>query len=201
MIEECRKRIVRGRWAEDLARHSCQGMIGPRNTVSNLAYGVLGIWTAWRYQDGASAVFAVAMVLLMTGSALYHATKTLPANRMDWLGMMAVLGVLVAHGLAPHASIVGGLMLAAGGLAGYLYMSQKKLYFDDVVAGLFVVASIGPAWRGQWELLGWSWLVFALAYGAWQLDKRGSKWVGLWGHAMWHCGTGIGFGLLFQAQR
>jgi hypothetical protein len=201
MIESCERRIARGGWAEDLTRQSCQGMIGPRNTLSNLAYAVVGIWTAWRYQDSASAAFAVAMCLLATGSALYHAQKTLPANRMDWLGMMAVLGVLLAHGWAPHAPAIGWLMLAGGGLAGYTYLSQRQLYFDDAVAAYFVVSSIGPAWRGQWLVLGISWLVFAVAYGVWQLDKRRSRWVGVWGHAIWHVLTAVGFGLLFQAQR
>jgi len=41
--------------------------------------------------------------------------------------------------------------------------------------------------------------LFAVAYGCWQLDKRG-RVLGLWGHAMWHTGTAVAIGVLYLAR-
>lgn len=202
----------RGGWWEALALRRLQPPFEPRNTWSNLAYAIVGVGAAWWYGLGESAVFAVAMVMLATGSALYHATKTLPANRADWMGMMAVGGVLVPHGWLPVGTLHAWVMLLVGGGMGlwYTYQSRtgpdgkpRRLHFDHVVAGMVALASVYPMIHGQWRLTLGAWGLFGLAYLCWQGDRR--RWSplrvwGMWGHAAWHVLTAVAFGVLYHAQ-
>lgn len=180
---------------------NCRGMIGPRNTISNLAYAVVGTYLAWKYQDSASAALGVALWVLATGSALYHAQKTLRANRLDWVGMYMVAGALVAHGLVPRLPGVSWAMLAVGGAWVAYYGHQRWMSADWHIALAMVLGSIRPALSGHLGVVGWAWLAFAVAYGAWHLDKAHSRWVGKYGHAAWHVLTAVAIGLCFIAQQ
>lgn len=202
----------RGGWSEAILLMRLTPPFEPRNTVSNLAYALVGIGAAWWYGSDEAAVFAVACCLLATGSALYHATKTIPANRTDWMGMMGVTGALVPHGWIPTGGLAGWGMLAAGLVAGgwYTYQSRtgpdgkpRRLHFDRLVAVTVLLASVYPLANGQlWGTLG-AWGVFGLAFGCWQADKRRWRPValwGYWGHASWHVLTAVAFGMLFHVQ-
>lgn len=200
MRETPERRRARGGWYEDLTLGRISPPFGPRNTVSNLAYAIVGVLVAATESTDAAAVFAVAMIILATGSALYHAEKTLEANRLDWLGMFAVFGAMVPHGWLPNWPGVPWLMLGVAMLLGWLYLRQRRLYFDWAMGVLLVLSSIRPVWTGAWAGVAVAWAVFAVSYGLWRLDKAGSRWVGLWGHAAWHVGSAVALGLLFSAQ-
>ena len=202
MSEPQSQLIARGGWAEDRLLNRLKPPYGPRNTVSNLAYILVGTGLAWAYQDSSSAALAVSLWVLGTGSALYHALKDRIANRMDWTGMLMVFGSLAAHGFAPASPAMPWVMLGVSVLAALYYRAQGWISRDWWMVVLGLVASAPVIVRAGWSVpLGLAWLAFAAAYGAWQLDKRGSKLVGLWGHALWHCATAIGIGLVYIAQR
>lgn len=202
MTEPRDRLIARGGWAEDRLLNREGPPYGPLNSYSNVAYAIAGSVVAAVDGTAPAAALAVAMWLLATGSALYHGYKTLEANRLDWLGMFAVFGALVAHGYVPSASwlmLLGSVLL--GGV--YLYVTRKtgQVSFDLAMAVLLVAGSLPPAIHGTWGWLGASWGAFAVGYGLWQLDRRGSTIVGRYGHAGWHIFTALALGLLFFAQR
>lgn len=196
--ESCERLRARGGWAEDAIRSRCAFPIGPANTYSNLAYAIVGTWLAWWYQDGAAAALAVALWLLAAGSALYHGYKTVHANRLDWLGMMSVLGALVAHGWLGAYPWASWAMLGLGALAGGGYLAQRRLHFDAVFAVGMLLAAL-PAYASPWTYAALG--LFALAYGCHWLDRRRSPLVGVYGHAAWHGLTALAAGVLFAAQR
>ncbi len=193
----------RGGWAEDAALARSGPPYGPLNTYSNLAYAVVGGLLAWLDQGASGAAMAVAMILLATGSALYHSTKLLSANRIDWIGMYAVMGAATAHAWLPNVPAVGFLMLGAGAALSYWYGKKLKwISADWHMAALMVLSTIPIYWRNDHRsLLLASWLVFAVAYACWHLDRRKSRLVGLYGHACWHLLTALAIGLLYWAGR
>lgn len=174
----------RGGWWEDKLLKRTSPPFGPWNTYSNLTYALVGAIVAWGRPD--HAPFAVAMWLLATGSALYHSEKTIHANKLDWLGMFAVFGAVVAHAYG----FPDWVALALGGLLGYGYLASKRLHADAVIGTLLVVAALGPRTQHERLALG----VFALSYLVSILDKQGLT--GRWGHGLWHCSSGIALGLL-----
>lgn len=115
----------------------------------------------------------------------------------------AVTGALTAHAFLPRSPVVPWVMCAVGGLLGWLYATEWRwLSRDWHMAALMVVGSLPPLVRGDHlPLLGAGWLAFGVGYACWQLDRRKSRWVGLWGHAVWHVATAVAIGLLFWAQR
>lgn len=194
----------RGGWAEDAVAPDGRFPVGWRNTYSNLAYAVVGVVLAVADQGAAGAAMAVAMIGLATGSGLYHAYKTIHANRLDWaIGMYPVMGAATAHAWLPHLPMVGFLMLGAGAALSYWYGKKLKwISADWHMAALMVLTTIPIVWRNEHrDLLGLAWVVFAVAYACWHLDKRKSKLVGLWGHFWWHILTALAIGLLYWAGR
>lgn len=192
---------MRGGWAEDAHARTCRGMIGPRNTVSNVAYAAVGTWLAWRFQDSSAAAFAVALWVLATGSALYHAQKTLLANRLDWVGMYAVCGATIAHGLLPDVPWVSWAVLVGAGAGIAFYGAQHWMQADWHILMAMVIGSIGPLARGMMLSVAVAWGIFAIGYAAWHLDKAHHPLVGKWGHALWHVATALAIGQMYLAQR
>lgn len=186
---------ARGGWAEDALERRDQPPFGPRNTWSNLAYAVVALVLVWLVPTGAMAMLAVGLLTLATGSALYHAYKTINANRLDWLGMMATLGGLAGYALTPWAA-PGVLVVALGASLAYAKTWQDR---DTWLVVLGLVGAAGGLPRHHLAWVGLGLLCLGLAYGAWQLDQRHSWWVGVWGHAAWHVGTALGIGALAWA--
>lgn len=198
---ESRERLIaRGGWAEDRILDRSGPPYGPVNTWSNAAYAIVGVYVAWRYQDDASAALAVALWVLATGSALYHAYKTVWANRMDWVGMYGVFGAIAAHGWLAAWPWASWVMLAAGAGVVAVYRAQHWVSADLAMVALGIVGSIPVVWSGDRRLLAISWGLFALAYGVWHLDKARVRFIGRWGHAIWHVVAAIAIGVLFAAQ-
>lgn len=197
----CQRKIARGGWAEDAYRNSCSGMIGPRNTLSNLAYPVVGIVMVLLMDSSASRVFALSMLLLGLGSAWYHWTKTLKANRADWFGMLSVFWALSLHGLNPAGTDIWiSMLVGCTAMAAVCVYALKQVGANRLIAWLLVISGLPATFTGDWRLVVVSLAAFALSFALWHADKRKLWVVGLWGHALWHVGTALAFGLMYLAQ-
>jgi len=194
--DSCAKLQARGGWAEDAALHRCSFPIGPRNVISNLAYLAVGANLAER---GFWAM-GIAMTVLALGSGIYHGWKTLWANKLDWVGMYMVFGCLVVHAIVPASTAAPWLMLAFGAAVALYYSYELNGIDLNAQMGLFLFLSLLPALWGPTPHVPMAcagFATFLVAYGVWQLDVAHSKWVGLWGHAIWHVLTAIAIGLVF----
>ena len=199
--ESCERLIALGGWAEAAILRRCTVPIEPRNTWSNLAYVAVAVALLIRGPWLEMIPLAGGLVMLGVGSALYHATKQVWAQRLDNSGMYAVFAVLVVGGVIPEVPEVAVPLSAVGAaLLAWRWAHKVKVPLDDMMGFMLAIAALRPlavhqSWLA-WVSLG----VFAVGYVAWQLDKRRSKLVGVWGHAVWHFGTGIAIGLLALAQ-
>jgi hypothetical protein len=198
-VTSCRALRARGGWAEDAALRRCTFPIGPRNTYSNVAYLLAGIWVVVTQPDTVRWVMGPALAVLALGSALYHGTKRVWANNLDWVGMYACLSVLVVHGVfRDNEGVALGALSLSTTMA--LLWPYQPTHFDWHMGLLFVAALIPAYLIGHPMLALYALLAFAVSYLAWQADKRRWKVVGLWGHAIWHVGTAVALALLFAAQ-
>lgn len=198
MTSVCRELRARGGWAEDAAGYGCAIPIAWRNTVSNAAYALAGLWVVLTQSGAVRWVMGAALLTLAIGSALYHATKQIWANNLDWLGMGASMMVLVVHGAFPEAE---GLALGAfsvGSVAALLI--AQHMHFDEVMGALFVAAIVPAYLYGDKTLATASVVLFLLAMAFWQMDRKHWKIVGLYGHSAWHCLTSAAMAVLFAAQ-
>jgi hypothetical protein len=66
----------------------------PQNTLSNLAYILVGLIVAIRSSQAASRIFALACVFLGAGSAAYHASLLPEWRLLDILGVYTALFLL-----------------------------------------------------------------------------------------------------------
>lgn len=194
----CEQLRARGNWAEDAAGVGCRFPIAWRNTWSNVAYAIAGVWLVLTQEAGVRWVMAAALLCLAIGSALYHGTKRFWANALDWLSMYLCMTCLVIHGIAPDApGIVFGAAWFSLPLA--LLFAFDRKHFDWHMGVLFLIAAIPPVVHGELGLTLVSVGLFGLGFLCWQLD-RARKIVGLWGHALWHCFTAGAMARLFVAQ-
>lgn len=198
-VESCGRLVARGHWAEDAALKRCTWPIGPRNTYSNVAYlFAAGAVVALR-PDQPSVAMAIALVVLGVGSALYHGTKQVWANNLDWFGMYACLLILLLHGYFPHApGALLGLTWMSGVFAATLAFDQRT-HFDLIMGGGMLLAAVPSLLHPSRTLTLAALALFLLAYGCQRLDQR-RKLVGVWGHAAWHVLTAGAMALLFLAQ-
>jgi hypothetical protein len=179
-------RIARGKWAEDLTLQRLKVLIGPRNAWSNVAYVAAGVAVFFLSDQPIRVPMAVALLMLGAGSFWYHGWKGLLANCADWMGMYPTVIVSAMIAYAPRApTLAAWFVLGFAVLFGAAF-SFRKRRFDWHMGGFFLLACIPLALAGEWMPLLQSAGLFALGYGAWHLDKRKDKPLGLWGHAIWH---------------
>ncbi|HUU96488.1 MAG TPA: hypothetical protein VM487_12175, partial [Phycisphaerae bacterium] len=96
-INDCVRRITRGRWWEDAICQRCTFPIGPLNTYSNVAY-LLGALAVVRWDHSfAGWVMGGCLLVLAIGSFLYHGFKTIPMNDLDRAGIYLVFGAMGTH--------------------------------------------------------------------------------------------------------
>lgn len=201
MTTSCDHLIRRGGWAEEALLGSCTPPIGPRNTWSNLAYvAVAAILLAFLGYTPQTAVMAFALTVLGIGSGLYHAYKTIWANRLDHVGMYLVFGALSTYGIVGNHPAAWYLMLATGALlAGLFTYTGIKASLDIQMGVLFYFTLMAACVHGNVKLALAALGLFLLGFVAWHLDKRRSPLVGKWGHALWHDFTAPAIGLMYLA--
>ena len=200
MNEPCEQLQARGRWWEDRVLKRCGWPIGPRNTYSNAAYAFAAGWLVWRFPSRETSVLAAALCLLAVGSGLYHGLKTKWANNLDRAGMYAVFGALgiypsvVQHELAWAAMALTGVLFAV--LMVYVIVGVSL----DLQMGVLLYFVVVPAFLlGDHVLAGVSMGLFLLGYWCWHADLARRKYVGLWGHALWHIFTAAAIPVVYAA--
>jgi hypothetical protein len=200
MATPCSRLRSRGGWAEDLMGDRCSFPIGPWNTWSNVAYLLAGCYIWGWDRSLAGIVMGWSLVILGVGSLLYHGFKTVETNKMDRAGMYLVFGALSIHAL-PATEWTPWVMLLTGILLAVLFNYVLNNVNLDVQMGvLFYYTLAAGLMYGDRELSLQSFGVFCGALLAWQMDKRGSKWVGKYGHALWHCLTALAIPMMYLAQ-
>ena len=197
--EECYHRRCRGKWYEDEYLGRCKFPLGPRNTWSNAAYFLAALVVLIGDFSANGLVMALSLTALGAGSALYHGFKTLWANKLDRVGMYLTFGALVIHGHQPDPSLWIA-MLATGVLMSVLLVYIIPTSLLDLQMGILLWLSGVPAIlkgfpQGALISLG----LFVIGYAAWQCDHR-RKFVGLWGHAIWHILTAFAIALMYFSQ-
>lgn len=191
-------RWARGHWAEDEALQRTRLPVGPRNSWSNLPYGACGIAAGLLQSTDAGFLFALGMLALCYGSWRYHAEKTVRANLLDRVGMFLVLVQLGLGAWWPWLPGVWSVTLAAAVVA--VYVAPLK-WMDAQIGCWLLLALVGTAVHGgSLPLAVASMLLFFAGYLCWQLDKRPSMPLGLWGHACWHLLTAPAFLLMWLAR-
>jgi len=202
MTDDCLRRQMRGGWTEDMALERCDFPIGPRNTWSNAAYPLAGLVLYALWSEPQVAAFALCMLFLGIGSGVYHGFKTRASNQLDWAGMYAVFSALLLHALAPGHQLVTLLTVPVAAATAWGYAYKLNGIGLNAQMGLFLGASmIPPLVHGQAPLALAGFGLFLLAYGIWWLDKKHSRIVGLWGHAIWHVLTAAAIALIYASQR
>ena len=197
----CDQLIRRGGWAEEALQPRCAFPIGPRNTWSNAAYIVVAlILLATLGTAPQTVVMAAALTALGLGSGLYHGFKTIWANRLDHVGMYMVFGALSVYGIMGRHAAAPALMVVTGVLlAGLFTYTGIKASLDIQMGVLFYFTMLPAFVFGDPKVAGAALALFLLGFGAWQLDKRRSPLIGLWGHALWHILTAPAIGLMYVA--
>jgi hypothetical protein len=187
-----------------------EGLAQPVNTLTSLAYVLLGVWALAGGVRGSDLDrpttllmrgVGVALVLLGLGSALYHGTLTFAGQVLDVQGMyvlgtLLVTGALVRRGSLPPRAALWVLLVATGVLlvTQVAWPDSRRLLFGLVLVPGIVLEALpsttGRAWPASASTpfrvgLG----LLAAAYLLWVLDATGvlcdptSPWQG---HGAWH---------------
>lgn len=196
----------RGHWAEARIRHCEAGLattgipVEPYNTFSNLAYFAAG-WVVYNtYGDLPAIVLAACFALLGVGSSMYHGTKAMWGARLDHAGMYATLGSLAIYSVAPDRPAMPYVMLGGATAFAIGFALVKPGDLDARMGLLLSLLSIRGFLLGRTLLAGLSLGIFAIAYLAWQIDKRSLR-LSRFGHAIWHLCTAAAIALMFAAIR
>lgn len=180
----------------------------PSNTVSSLAFAVVGIWVLLQARATSEnmpftyphrVMFGISAVMIGVGSAFYHASMTFIGQFFDIFGMYLLTGLMWVYALQR----IGNWTTRRAALAYFLLnvaLTILQLSLPEtrrvVFALLLLLALISEGWL--WSRTRpprnyrWFWgglLTFGAAYTVWLLDDSGvwcdpTSW--LQGHAIWH---------------
>jgi hypothetical protein len=174
------------------------------NTLSNLAYPLVG-WLAQQHVGSMEAVVvALALTYLGVTSGGYHWFGGKRWQAADWSGMYAIFGALAPWLLiAPFAdelSIPLWVFMALCSVAAATLLSWRfrQVGTNGLLAVLLVLALVPAFGNGDRLMVGVALGWFLVGMGVWQLDQR-TALLGYWGHAAWHGATALAFGALFLA--
>lgn len=180
----------------------------PANTVSSLAFAVIGVWVLSVSRPAAPAhpfgrahrvMFGVSALVIGLGSAFYHASMTFAGQFFDILGMYLLTGLMWVYALqriGGCATSVAALIYLALNLGLTVVQIEIPETRRFVFGLLLMLALLSEVW--VWQRVrparryGWLWAglsVFGLAYAVWMLDDSHAwcephSW--LQGHALWH---------------
>lgn len=200
MNEAIRRTLVAaGGWQEDATLDRAGPPYGPRNTVSNLAYGLAGLGIYLARPSLETGILMAMCWMLMFGSGLFHAYKSRYSNDQDHVGMYMAFGALAAFGLGlgPFAMCFVGF-----GVAWACTYVQRNGYAKlDTQIGVLLALCLYPILRHDLKYGLAVILLYGVSYVAQRLDHAKSPLTSVWGHAIWHVGSAgaiwmTGLGLL-----
>jgi hypothetical protein len=171
-----------------------------RNAASNLAYVLAGALVFAVVFDARAAVFFTFMYWLGLGSFLYHLDWTNGTYRaFDWSGMYGVMGCLIPLAIDPPHPQIWWWMLATGATLAFILPFFWRVGEANALVGiLFGLSAIPAYFNGDVRWAGAAIILFLLAKAAWVIDVYTER-LGVWGHAIWHKATAVGFGCVFLA--
>jgi hypothetical protein len=192
----------------------------PSNTVSSLAFAVVGVWVLLQARETSRnspfktphrVMFGISALMIGLGSAFYHASMTFVGQFFDIFGMYLLTGLMWVYalgrwndwGIRTMAMAYLGLNVALTVLQIGLPETRRYAFAIILLLALLTEAivwkKLHPArdYRWFWGGLG----AFTLAYLIWNLDNSGAwcdphAW--LQGHALWHI---FGAGAVFCLWR
>lgn len=204
-----------GKWDEAYIHHCDQGLLHipqqPVNTYSNLGYLAAGVYMHVIVGTNASLVFAITMAYLAVGSTLFHATSTKWAGMLDVIAIYVVFSAVAVYAAstlfdATTWTFTPAIMLVVAGLVSYLFSKRYKRRMNLVIAiflGGSYLAVLVNMWiehdTSAWRYLMTSFVLFALAYFIWNLDRKRIFPLRGWGHGFWHVLTAAASAFVFQA--
>ena len=205
-------RPCKGGWWEAELNNCKAGLLmvpqQPVNTYTNIAYAAVGSFLIFKLNTLPAFVLFLTLLYLCAGSALYHATSTSWAGKLDVSGIYAVFSSLGAYALFKLVGLkdlpVAFIMFVVAVLAGYLWRYKYKGDMRVKIGVLLLAAYVFVIWNmlknhislADGFLIA-SLVLFALAFLAWNLDKAGKFPLPRWGHGLWHLLTAAAISILF----
>ena len=196
----------------------CAWVVEPSNTVSSLAYLVVGAWmwrTMERPRDPRLACIVVAQFVIGIGSLLFHGTGTLAGELVDQTGMFLLSCLLLVFAASTAwswsgrtgAAAYGAAVAASAGVNAWMPRIGIPLFAAQLVAGI--------AWelrlhrrardRGPYRHLFRALAIFAVSFSFWALDISGVVCRPdnhlVTGHAVWHVLNAVSIYELYRFQR
>lgn len=174
----------------------------PANTASSLAFvaaAVLVLRVAARGDVGVrrlAAPFAIALLVIGSGSAFYHASLSFAGQFVDVFGMYLVATLMIAVNLRRRHSLPGAWLVPSYGaanallaLALYALPSIRRPVFASLIVLAVALEAWRPAARGGGRRLGAAIALLGAGFALWVLDITRvvcapDSW--LQGHAAWH---------------
>jgi predicted membrane channel-forming protein YqfA (hemolysin III family) len=204
-------RPCKGGWWEGELNHCKSGLLmvpqQPVNTYTNLAYIAGGLFLAFKLNTLPFYVLSLTSLYLCAGSTLYHATSTRWAGSLDVSSMYAMFSALTAYAaftlIGLKEPLVALIMFVVAILCGYLLRYKYRGNVSLKIGIFLVLTYVFAIWNMRKSNKSWvddylitSFVLFAIAYVGWYMDKKRIFPLKRWGHGLWHLLTATAISIL-----